>query len=72
MSSDNQYNDATRANAYAKLGIVAGAVRARLDAVKAFAGPDWEVAAVPPAARAILARFGATASHFERPEAIGG
>jgi len=51
---------------------LAGAVRAQLDAVKAFAGPDWEVAVVPPAARAILARFGATASHFERPEAIGG
>jgi hypothetical protein len=27
------------------------------DAVKAFAGPDWEVSVVPPAARAVLARF---------------
>ena len=27
------------------------------DAVKAFAGPNWEVSVVPPAARAVLARF---------------
>ena len=35
------------------------------DAVKAFAGPDWEVSVVPPAARAILARFDSTAQHYE-------
>ncbi|HEY4807601.1 MAG TPA: antibiotic biosynthesis monooxygenase [Roseiarcus sp.] len=36
------------------------------DAVKAFAGPDWEVSVVPPAARAVLARFDETATHYER------
>ena len=35
------------------------------DAVKAFAGPDWEVSVVPPAARAVLARFDAKAQHYE-------
>jgi hypothetical protein len=36
------------------------------DAVKAFAGPDWKVSVVPPAARAVLARFDETATHYER------
>ena len=36
------------------------------DAVKAFAGPNWEVSVVPPAARAVLARFDEKATHFER------
>jgi hypothetical protein len=36
------------------------------DAVKAFAGPDWEVSVVPPAARAVLARFDERAAHYER------
>jgi len=36
-----------------------------LDAVKGFAGPDWEVAVVPPAARAVLARFDARSLHYE-------
>ena len=35
------------------------------DAAKAFAGPDWEVSAVPPAARAVLARFDGKAQHRE-------
>ena len=35
------------------------------DAVKAFAGPDWEVSVVPPAARAVLARFDEKARHYE-------
>jgi hypothetical protein len=35
------------------------------DAVKAFAGPDWEVSVVPPAARAVLARFDEKATHYE-------
>jgi antibiotic biosynthesis monooxygenase (ABM) superfamily enzyme len=35
------------------------------DAVKAFAGPDWEVSVVPPAARAVLARFDEKAQHYE-------
>ena len=34
-------------------------------AVEAFAGPDWEVSVVPPAARAVLARFDAKARHYE-------
>ncbi len=36
------------------------------DAVKAFAGPNWEVSVVPPAARAVLARFDEKATHTER------
>lgn len=36
------------------------------DAVKAFAGPNWEVSIVPPAARAVLARFDEKAAHYER------
>ena len=36
-----------------------------LDAVRAFAGPDYELAVVPPAARAVLARFDARAAHYE-------
>ena len=35
------------------------------DAVKAFAGPNWEVSVVPPAARAVLARFDDKARHYE-------
>ena len=35
------------------------------DAVKAFAGPDWEVSVVPQAARAVLARFDEKAQHYE-------
>ena len=34
-------------------------------AVEAFAGPDWEVSVVPPAARAVLARFDEKAQHYE-------
>lgn len=36
-----------------------------LDAVRAFAGPDYEVAVVPPAARALLARFDERSAHYE-------
>jgi hypothetical protein len=35
------------------------------EAVKAFAGPDWEVSVVPPAARAVLSRFDQRATHYE-------
>jgi hypothetical protein len=35
------------------------------DAVKAFAGPNWEVSVVPAAARAVLARFDEKATHYE-------
>ena len=36
-----------------------------LDAVRAFAGPDHEVAVVPPKARAILSRFDDRSQHYE-------
>jgi hypothetical protein len=36
-----------------------------LEAVKAFAGEDYETAVVPPAARAVLARFDARSQHYE-------
>jgi hypothetical protein len=36
-----------------------------LDAIKAFAGTDWEVSVVPPAARAVLSRFDDKAQHYE-------
>jgi heme-degrading monooxygenase HmoA len=36
-----------------------------LDAVRAFAGADYEVAVVPPAARALLERFDARSAHYE-------
>ena len=36
-----------------------------LDAVREFAGPDYEVAVVPPAARALLQRFDARSAHYE-------
>jgi hypothetical protein len=36
-----------------------------LDAVKAFAGPNYEHGVVPPKARALLARFDATSQHYE-------
>ena len=36
-----------------------------LDAVRAFAGADYEAAVVPPAARALLERYDARSSHYE-------
>ncbi len=36
-----------------------------LDAVRAFAGPDHEVAVVPPEARVLLSRFDARSQHYE-------
>ena len=39
-----------------------------LDAVRAFAGSDYEVAVVPPAAQALLARFDARSAHYEARE----
>lgn len=35
------------------------------EAVVAFAGPDWEVSVVPPAARLVLSRFDERATHYE-------
>ena len=39
-----------------------------LDAVKVFAGADYEVAVVPPKARALLKWFDARSRHFEMRE----
>lgn len=36
-----------------------------LDGVRIFAGEDYEVAVVPPAARALLARFDPRSQHYE-------
>jgi heme-degrading monooxygenase HmoA len=36
-----------------------------LEAVRQFAGEDYEVAVVPPKARLLLARFDATSQHYE-------
>lgn len=36
-----------------------------LDAVRTFAGDDYEVAVVPPKARALLSRFDARSQHYE-------
>jgi heme-degrading monooxygenase HmoA len=36
-----------------------------LDAVREFAGEDYELAVVPPRARAILSRFDARSQHYE-------
>jgi antibiotic biosynthesis monooxygenase (ABM) superfamily enzyme len=36
-----------------------------LEAVRAFAGEEYEVAVVPPKARALLARFDARSQHYE-------
>ncbi len=36
-----------------------------LDAVRDFAGEDYEVAVVPPKARAVLAHFDARSQHYE-------
>lgn len=38
---------------------------ASLDAVREFAGSDYEVAVVPPAARALLEQFDARSAHYE-------
>lgn len=36
-----------------------------LDAVRVFAGEDYEVAVVPPKARAVLSRFDAHSQHYQ-------
>jgi len=36
-----------------------------IEAVRAFAGEDYEAAVVPPKARALLARFDARSQHYE-------
>lgn len=42
-----------------------------LDAVRAFAGPDYETAVVPPAARRLLLRFDARSAHYVARERRG-
>lgn len=39
-----------------------------VDAVRSFAGDDYEAAVVPPAARRLLARFDARSAHYELRE----
>jgi heme-degrading monooxygenase HmoA len=41
-----------------------------IEAVKAFAGEDYEVAVVPPKARAVLKRFDARSQHYEVRERV--
>lgn len=41
-----------------------------LDAVREFAGADYETAYVPPAARAVLGRFDERSSHYQVREKI--
>jgi heme-degrading monooxygenase HmoA len=36
-----------------------------IEAVRAFAGEDYEIAVVPPKARALLARYNARSQHYE-------
>ena len=36
-----------------------------IDSIKAFVGDDYEVSHVPPAARAVLARFDERSAHYE-------
>jgi len=36
-----------------------------IDAVRAFAGEDYEAAVVPPKARKLLSRFDARSQHYE-------
>jgi heme-degrading monooxygenase HmoA len=43
-----------------------------LDAVRAFAGTDYEAAVVPPKARAVLARFDERSQHYEVRERLAG
>ncbi len=42
-----------------------------LDAVRAFAGNDYEVAVVPPKARRLLSRFDARSAHYHVVESPG-
>jgi hypothetical protein len=42
-----------------------------IEAVRAFAGPDYEGAVVPPAARALLQRFDARSAHYEVRQSRG-
>jgi heme-degrading monooxygenase HmoA len=41
-----------------------------VEAIKAFAGDDYEIAVVPPKARAILSRFDERSQHYEIRERV--
>ena len=41
-----------------------------IDAIKAFAGEDYEAAVVPPKARAVLSRFDERSQHYEVRERV--
>jgi heme-degrading monooxygenase HmoA len=43
-----------------------------LEAVRVFAGPDYEAAVVPPKARRLLSRFDARSQHYEVRERLAG
>jgi hypothetical protein len=43
-----------------------------MEAVRTFAGEDYEVAVVPPKARALLSRFDAHSQHYEAKASIWG
>jgi heme-degrading monooxygenase HmoA len=43
-----------------------------LDAVRTFAGTDYEACVVPPKARAVLARFDERSQHYEVRERLAG
>jgi heme-degrading monooxygenase HmoA len=43
-----------------------------LEAVRAFAGKEYEAAVVPPKARALLARFDERSQHYEIRATVGG
>ncbi len=61
------YKGATllRRDAGAEVEFVTITMFESLDAVKAFAGADYEVAVVPAEARALLARFDERSKHYE-------
>lgn len=42
-----------------------------IDAVREFAGEDYEACVVPPKARAVLARFDTRSQHYELRERLG-
>jgi hypothetical protein len=43
-----------------------------IEAIRAFAGEDYEIAVVPPKARALLSRFDARSQHYEVKASIWG
>jgi hypothetical protein len=60
-----------RREADAEVEFVTLTVFDSLDAVRAFAGEEYELAVVPPAARALLSRFDSRSAHseiLERPD----